>query len=60
MEAEKIKKYVQRRPNATTAIVAFTKVNVERIFLIFSASMGGQQGPVFYIHYERITGHRSK
>ena len=30
-----LKKYVQRRPNATTAIVAFTKVNVERIFLIF-------------------------
>ena len=54
------KKYVQRRPNATTAIVAFTKVNVERIFLIFSASMGGQKGPVFYIYYERITGHRSK
>lgn len=28
-------KYVQRRLNATTAIVAFTKVNVERIFLFF-------------------------
>ena len=55
-----LKKYVQRRPNATTAIVVFTKVNVGRIFLIFSASMGGQKGPVFYIYYERITGHRSK
>ena len=22
--------------------------------------MGGQKGPVFYIYYERITGHRSK
>lgn len=38
----------------------FAKVNVERIFLIFSAPMGGQKGPVFYIYYERITGHRSK
>ena len=35
MEAEKIKKYVQRRPNVTAAIVVFTKVYVERIFLIF-------------------------
>ena len=60
MEAEKIKKYVQRRPNATTAIVVFTKVNVGRIFLIFSASMGGQKGSVFYIYYEKITGYRSE
>ena len=30
-----LKKYVQRRPNATTAIVVFTKVYVERIFLFF-------------------------
>ena len=30
-----LKKYVQRRPNATTAIVAFTKVYVERIFYFF-------------------------
>ena len=29
-------------------------------FFIFSASEGGQKGPVFYIYYERITGHRSK
>ena len=30
-----LKKYVQRRPNATTAIVVFTKVYVERIFYFF-------------------------
>ena len=30
------------------------------VFFIFSAFMGGQKGPVFYIYYERITGHRSK
>lgn len=30
------------------------------VFFIFSASMGGQKGPVFYIYYERITGHCSK
>lgn len=37
----------------------FTKVYAERFFNFF-ASMGGQKGPVFYIYYERITGHRSK
>ena len=30
------------------------------VFFIFSAFMGGQKGPVFYIYYERITGHRAK
>ena len=53
-------KCVQRRPNVNTATVVFTKVDVERISLIFFASRGGQKGAVFYIYYERITGHRSK
>ena len=52
-------KYVQSRPNANTVILVFTKVYAERFFNFF-ASMGGQKGPVFYIYYERITGHRSK
>ena len=32
----------------------FTKVDVERISLIFFASRGGQKGAVFYIYCERI------
>ena len=52
-------KYVQSRPNVNTVILEFTKVYAERFFNFF-ASMGGQKGPVFYIYYERITGHRSK
>ena len=52
-------KYVQSGPNVNTVILMFTKVYAERFFNFF-ASMGGQKGPVFYIYYERITGHRSK
>ena len=52
-------KYVQSRPNVNTVILVFTKVYAERFFNFFS-SMGGQRGSVFYIYYERITGHRSK
>ena len=52
-------KYVQSVPNVNTVILMFTKVYAERFFNFF-ASMGGQKGPVFYIYYERITGHRSK
>ena len=52
-------KYVQSGPNVNTVILVFTKVYAERFFNFF-ASMGGQKGPVFYIYYERITGHRSK
>ena len=51
-------KYVQSRPNVNTVILVFTKVYAERFFNFF-ASMGGQKGPVLYIYYERITGHRS-
>lgn len=53
------KKYVQSGPYVNTVILMFTKVYAERFFNFF-ASMGGQKGPVFYIYYERITGHRSK
>ena len=52
-------KYVQSGPYVNTVILMFTKVYAERFFNFF-ASMGGQKGPVFYIYYERITGHRSK
>ena len=52
-------KYVQSGPNVNTVILVFTKVYAERFFNFF-ASMGGQKGSVFYIYYERITGHRSK
>ena len=52
-------KYDQSGPNVNTVILVFTKVYAERFFNFF-ASMGGQKGPVFYIYYERITGHRSK
>lgn len=52
-------KCVQSGPNVNTVILMFTKVYAERFFNFF-ASMGGQKGPVFYIYYERITGHRSK
>lgn len=52
-------KYVQSGPKVNTVILMFTKVYAERFFNFF-ASMGGQKGPVFYIYYERITGHRSK
>ena len=52
-------KYVQSRPNVKTVILVFTKVYAERFFNFF-APRGGQKGPVFYIYYERITGHRSK
>ena len=52
-------KYVQSGPKVNTVILMFTKVYAERFYNFF-ASMGGQKGPVFYIYYERITGHRSK
>ena len=52
-------KYVQSGPYVNTVILMFTKVYAVRFFNFF-ASMGGQKGPVFYIYYERITGHRSK
>ena len=50
------KKYVQRRSNATTAMVAFTKVYVERIFHFF-CFQGWSEGACF-LHLLR-EDHRS-
>ena len=50
------KKYVQRRPNATTEIVVFTKVYVERIFHFF-CFQGWSMGACF-LHLLR-EDHRS-